>query len=57
MGSWCEHCDEVYVPPRPICAKCRRSAMHWEEMKGTGKLAAFTCIAIGPSFMRVEGFG
>ena len=25
-------------------------------MKGTGKLAAFTCISIGPSFMTAEGF-
>jgi uncharacterized OB-fold protein len=27
-----------------------------EEMSGSGKLSAFTCIAIGPSFMRAEGF-
>lgn len=25
-------------------------------MKGTGKLAAFTCISIGPSFMIAEGY-
>ena len=25
-------------------------------MSGQGKLAAFTCITIGPSFMRAEGY-
>jgi uncharacterized OB-fold protein len=30
--------------------------MQWVEMKGKGKLAAFTCIAIGPPFMVQEGY-
>jgi len=30
--------------------------MQWIEMKGKGKLAAFTCISIGPSFMIEEGY-
>jgi uncharacterized OB-fold protein len=30
--------------------------MEWVEMKGKGKLAAFTCIAIGPPFMIKEGY-
>ena len=30
--------------------------MEWAEMKGTGKLAAFTTITIGPPFMIEEGF-
>jgi uncharacterized OB-fold protein len=30
--------------------------MEWVEMKGTGKLAAFTCISIGPPFMIAEGY-
>jgi uncharacterized OB-fold protein len=30
--------------------------MEWVEMKGNGKLAAFTCIAIGPPFMIKEGY-
>ena len=56
MGSRCEHCRALYVPPRPICVKCQSDAMVWEEMAGTGKLAAFTCISIGPSFMIAEGY-
>jgi uncharacterized OB-fold protein len=30
--------------------------MEWHELKGTGKLAAYTAIAVGPSFMLEEGF-
>lgn len=56
MGSKCEKCGTVYVPPRPICVECRASDMQWVEMKGKGKLAAFTSISIGPSFMIEEGY-
>lgn len=56
MGSRCEQCNALYVPPRPICIKCRGDRLTWEEMSGSGKLAAFTCISIGPSFMIAEGY-
>jgi uncharacterized OB-fold protein len=56
MGSQCKQCGAVYVPPRPICTGCHKSEMAWIEMKGKGKLAAFTSISIGPSFMIEEGY-
>ena len=56
MGSRCAQCSALYVPPRPICVKCRGDSLAWEEMSGRGKLAAFTCISIGPSFMTAEGY-
>lgn len=56
MGSRCRHCGALYVPPRPICIQCHGRDVEWVEMKGNGKLSAFTCIAIGPSFMRAEGY-
>jgi len=30
--------------------------MQWIELKGKGKLVAFTCIAVGPPFMVQEGY-
>ena len=30
--------------------------MEWVEMTGKGRLAAFTCISIGPPFMIAEGY-
>jgi uncharacterized OB-fold protein len=56
MGSRCKQCNSLYIPPRPICMQCHGEDMAWEESKGEGKLAAFTCITIGPSFMRAEGY-
>jgi len=56
MGSKCQTCGVVSVPPRSICTKCHGSEMEWVEMRGMGKLVAFTCIAIGPPFMIKEGY-
>ena len=56
MGSRCKQCDALFVPPKSICIKCYSSDMEWVEMKGKGRLAAFTCIAIGPPFMITEGY-
>ena len=56
MGSKCIGCGALFVPPRAVCMNCHRSEMNWAEMKGMGKLAAFTCIAIGPPSMIEEGY-
>ncbi len=56
MGSKCQKCGALYVPPRPICIKCHSTEMKWVEMKGNGRLAAFTSIAVGPPFMIKEGY-
>lgn len=56
MGSRCKKCGALFAPPRSICIKCYSSDMEWVEMKGKGKLAAFTCIAVGPPFMIKEGY-
>jgi len=44
MGSRCKECGAVFVPPRSVCITCYQPNMQWVEMKGIGKLAAFTCI-------------
>jgi len=56
MGSRCKKCGTLFVPPRSICIKCYATEMEWVEMKGKGKLAAFTCISVGPPFMVAEGY-
>lgn len=56
MGSECEQCGVKYVPPRPLCIRCHKPDMVWVEMKGRGKLAAFTCITIGPPSMVAQGY-
>lgn len=56
MGSKCKKCGALFLPPRSICIKCHSTGMEWVEMKGKGKLFAFTSIAIGPPFMIEEGY-
>jgi len=56
VGSRCRKCGALFLPPRAICTKCHGSEMEWVEIKGKGRLAAFTCIAIGPPFMIKEGY-
>ena len=56
MGARCKKCSQLYVPPRPLCPECRSRDLVWTAMTGRGRLAGFTCIAIGPAFMREEGY-
>ena len=57
MGSKCKKCGALALPPRPICISCFSSEMEWVQLKGTGKLAAFTSIVVVPPSMAKEGFG
>ena len=56
MASKCKKCQALYLPPHPICTKCHSNDMEWAEMKGKGKLAAFTSICVGPSSTIDEGY-
>ena len=56
MGSTCTRCGAVYLPPRPLCEKCRNTEMRWTRMSGAGRLTAFTSISIGPPAMQAEGY-
>ena len=56
MGSKCEKCRYVSVPPRPICAQCQSTDMALIEMEGEGKLAAYTVITAGTPLMVEEGY-
>lgn len=57
MASRCKNCQTIYVPPRPLCPKCYIQEMDWVEMKGKGKLAAFTTITVALTMMIQEGYG
>jgi uncharacterized OB-fold protein len=57
MGSRCDACGKLYLPPRPICGACHSTAMHWYQFSGQGTLAAFTTIHIGSTAMIEAGYG
>lgn len=56
MAARCIKCGGVYAPPRAICPTCQSEEMEWVETSGKGKLAAFTVIYSGPTFMIEQGF-
>jgi len=57
MATRCKKCKALFLPPRPFCIKCHSTDMEWTQLSGQGKLAAFTAIAVPPSFMAAEGHG
>lgn len=57
MASRCAACGALHLPPRAVCPACQAAQMEWFETSGKGRLAAFTAVTIGPSFMIEQGFG
>jgi uncharacterized OB-fold protein len=57
MGSGCVNCGALYLPPRAICPRCHGDQMEWVEMKGKGRLTAFTAVYIAPTLMTQQGYG
>ncbi len=56
MGSKCKKCGVIDLPPRKLCIKCNSTDMEWIEMSGNGKIAAFSCIGVGTTFMVNKGY-
>ena len=56
MGSKCKKCGVVDLPPRKLCIKCNSTDMEWIKMSGNGKIAAFSCIGVGTTFMVSKGY-
>jgi hypothetical protein len=57
MGSRCQNCGALHLPPRPLCPECYSQDLTWQELNGTGKLEAFTSVYVAPSAMIAAGYG
>jgi len=55
-ASRCTDCQRVFLPVRSLCPDCGQDDLEWVGLSGKGKLAAFTSVYIGPTFMIEEGF-
>jgi len=51
MASRCTKCGALYIPPRPLCLKCKCKSMEWKELRGEGEVKAFTVIHVPPTLM------
>ena len=57
MGSRCQSCGALHLPPRPLCPACYGDELAWEQIGGRGKLVAFTTVHIAPTAMIEAGYG
>jgi uncharacterized OB-fold protein len=57
MGTRCQSCGAVHVPPRPLCPACLSTTLEWVPFSGRGRLATFTVIHVAPSSMIAAGYG
>lgn len=42
MGTRCDRCSKVYVPPRKFCEECFVPASEWVEVDNIGRIESFT---------------
>lgn len=56
IASRCTSCGKLYYPARPMCPECHGTEMEGAELKGKGKLAAYSIIYIATSAMIQAGF-
>ena len=57
MGSRCQSCGALHLPPRSLCPACYNDELAWEQVSGRGKLVAFTTVHIAPTAMIEAGYG
>ena len=52
MGSLCDDCKALMVPPRMTCMECRGNKLKWSQLSGKGSLATFTVVHVAPTFLK-----
>jgi uncharacterized OB-fold protein len=46
LGSWCDTCQEVTLPPRLHCENCLAKTADWREAPDKGRVEAFTVATV-----------
>ena len=42
LGTYCEKCNKVFLPPRKTCGRCFRTEMEWRGGGSEGTLTTYT---------------
>jgi len=40
----CRACGHLFLPPRPLCPRCRGEAFDWVPLSGRGRVYSFTVV-------------
>ena len=46
LGTRCEVCDKVLVPPRPVCGLCSGRTAEWVEVGPGGVITGYTVVEV-----------
>lgn len=46
MGTKCQKCQLIYLPPRIYCERCFGELKEWVEIEGKGKVHSYTAVHI-----------
>ena len=57
MGSRCQDCNQLFIPPRGLCPNCHTENLDWEQACGRGRLVALTRMAMVSPALAEEGYG
>jgi len=49
MAARCTECDNLMLPPRPMCDKCFSDKLEWRQLTPKGKLETYTVIHVAPT--------
>jgi hypothetical protein len=53
----CKNCNKIFFPPRLFCPNCYSEDVEWVELKGYGKIYAFTQQERAIRFMKPDVIG
>jgi uncharacterized OB-fold protein len=48
MAARCRKCENVFLPPRPVCTECLSTDLKWVELDKRGRLLTYTIIHVAP---------
>ncbi|MDG6222317.1 MAG: Zn-ribbon domain-containing OB-fold protein [Candidatus Bathyarchaeota archaeon] len=48
MAVQCDDCQNLLLPPKPMCTKCFSINLKWIELENTGTLLSYTVIHVAP---------
>ena len=54
MGTWCDKCGQLLVPPRMFCESCMEKLTEWREVPSKGKVEAFSIAYVNRKGERLE---
>jgi uncharacterized OB-fold protein len=65
LGTYCPHCDHIYVPAAIFCERCLAKLDDWRDMGTSGEIITFTFLNVNldgsrreePQIIAFVGFG